>query len=138
MRLFILCLLMAGQLAMAQSAIEPRQFNSELQETRYRALIKEIRCTVCQNEPLESSNAMLAADLRQQVYDQVMAGQSDFEIRQYMRDRYGDFVLYEPPFAGHTLILWLGPILLLVVGLITGGILLLKRKRMLAERRKTQ
>lgn len=127
-----LCL---SALAMAQSAIEPRTFNTEVQETRYRALISELRCTVCQNEPLESSNAPLAADLREQVYRQIMDGRSDFEIRQYMRDRYGDFVLYNPPLAGHTLILWVGPIALLVIGLITGALMIRRRRRMLAESR---
>ncbi|MDT8437985.1 MAG: cytochrome c-type biogenesis protein [Wenzhouxiangellaceae bacterium] len=135
MRLIVLCLLMAGQLALAQSPIEPRQFNSELQETRYRELIKELRCTVCQNEPLESSNAMLAADLRQVVYEMIMDGRSDFEVRQHMRDRYGDFVLYDPPFAGHTMILWLGPLVLLLIGIVAGAVLVKKRRRMLAERR---
>lgn len=118
----------------AQSAIEPREFNSELQQIRYRDLVRELRCTVCQNEPLESSNAPLAADLRQQVYDQIMAGRSDFEIRQYMRDRYGDFVLYDPPFAAHTMVLWLGPIGLLLIGLVAGALMIRQRRRMLAEK----
>lgn len=122
-----------SSLVTAESAIEPRSFNTEVQETRYRALIGELRCTVCQNEPLESSNAPLAADLRQQVYLQIMDGRSDFEIRQYMRDRYGDFVLYNPPLAGHTLILWAGPIVLLLIGLFTGALMIRRRRRMLAE-----
>lgn len=122
-----------GAIAVAQeSAIEPRNFDSEVQETRYRALINELRCTVCQNEPIASSNASLAADLRQKVYNQLMAGRSDFEIRQYMRDRYGDFILYNPPIAGHTLLLWGGPIILLLVGLVTGGIMIHRRRRMLS------
>lgn len=120
-----------SSLAAAESAIEPRSFNTEVQETRYRALIGELRCTVCQNEPLESSNAPLAADLREQVYVQIMDGRSDFEIRQYMRDRYGDFVLYNPPLASHTLILWVGPIVLLVIGLVTGALLIRRRRTML-------
>ena len=119
----------------AQSAIEPREFNSELQQIRYRDLVRELRCTVCQNEPLESSNAPLAADLRQQVYDQIMEGRSDFEIRQYMRDRYGDFVLYDPPFAAHTMVLWLSPIGLLLIGLVAGALMIRQRRRMLAEKK---
>ena len=90
---------------------------------------------MCQNEPLESSNAPLAADLRQQVYEMIMDGRSDFEIRQFMRDRYGDFVLYEPPFAGHTMILWLGPIVLLLAALAFGAVMIRQRRKMLAERR---
>ena len=129
----LLCL---SAISVAQdSAIEPRDFNSEVQEKRYRALISELRCTVCQNEPIESSNAPLAADLRQQVYNQLMEGRSDFEIRQYMRDRYGDFVLYNPPLAGHTLLLWGGPVILLLIGLVTGGIMIHRRRRMLSQPR---
>jgi cytochrome c-type biogenesis protein CcmH len=134
-KLLITLALCLSSLVAAESAIEPRSFNSEVQETRYRSLIGEIRCTVCQNEPLESSNAPLAADLREQVYLQIMDGRSDFEIRQYMRDRYGDFVLYNPPLAGHTLILWFGPIALLLIGLITGAVMIRRRRRMLAEQR---
>jgi cytochrome c-type biogenesis protein CcmH len=132
--LMILALCLSS-LVVAESAIEPRNFNTEVQETRYRALIGELRCTVCQNEPLESSNAPLAADLREMVYVQIMDGRSDFEIRQYMRDRYGDFVLYNPPLAGHTLILWVGPIALLLIGLVTGAVMIRRRRRMLAEQR---
>lgn len=120
--------------AFAQSAIEPRDFDTPVQEQRYRSLLGELRCTVCQNEPLESSNAELAAKLRDQVYAQIMEGRSDFEIRQYMRDRYGDFVLYDPPFAGHTLILWLGPIVLLLLGIVAGALMIRQRRRMLAQR----
>ncbi len=125
-----------AQVTQSDSPIEPRDFANQTQEDRYRSLIGEVRCTVCQNEPIESSNAALAADLRQQVYQQIMDGRSDFEIRQYLRDRYGDFVLYNPPFAGHTLILWLGPVFLLLIGLITGAVLIRHRRRMLAERGK--
>ena len=135
--IFIIFALCLSSLVIAESAIEPRNFNSEVQETRYRALIGELRCTVCQNEPLESSNAPLAADLREMVYVQIMNGSSDFEIRQYMRDRYGDFVLYNPPLASHTLILWVGPIVLLLIGLITGAIMIRRRRRMLAEQRRS-
>lgn len=132
---FMIVALCLSSLVIAESAIEPRSFNTEVQEIRYRSLIGELRCTVCQNEPLESSNAPLAGDLREQVYLQIMDGRSDFEIRQYMRDRYGDFVLYNPPLAGHTLILWFGPIALLLIGLVTGAVMIRRRRRMLAEQR---
>ncbi|MEX2498164.1 MAG: cytochrome c-type biogenesis protein [Wenzhouxiangellaceae bacterium] len=134
-KLYVIFILCFGTLVAAQSAIEPRSFNTEVQEKRYRSLIGELRCTVCQNEPLESSNAPLAADLRQQVYSQIMEGRSDFEIRQYMRDRYGDFVLYNPPLAGHTLILWVGPVVLLLIGLVTGAVMIHRRRRMLSDQR---
>ncbi|MFU8878156.1 MAG: cytochrome c-type biogenesis protein CcmH [Wenzhouxiangellaceae bacterium] len=133
--LIIMLAVLVSPFVLAQSAIEPREFHSEVQEKRYRALIGELRCTVCQNEALESSNAPLAADLRQQVYDMLMDGRADFEIREYMRERYGDFVLYDPPFAGHTMILYLGPPALLLIGLITGGIMIRQRRRMLHKRK---
>lgn len=127
-------LTLASPAVRAQSAIEPREFETPVQEQRYRALLGELRCTVCQNEALESSNADLAGDLRDQVYAQIMQGRSDFEIRQYMRDRYGDFVLYDPPFAGHTLILWLGPVVLLLLGIVTGALMIRQRRRMLVRK----
>ena len=65
-----------------------------------------------------------------------LTGCDDFEIRQYMRDRYGDFVLYNPPLAGHTMILWFGPIVLLLIGLITGAVMIRRRRRMLADQQK--
>lgn len=130
MMILALCL---SSLVAAESAIEPRNFNTEVQEIRYRALISELRCTVCQNEPLESSNAPLAADLREQVYQMIMDNRADFEIRQYMRDRYGDFVLYNPPLTGGTLILWGGPIVLLLIGLVTGAVMIRRRRRMLED-----
>lgn len=123
-----------GQITQSESPIEPRDFANQTQEDRYRSLIGEVRCTVCQNEPIESSNAALAADLREQVYQQIIQGRSDFEIRSYLRDRYGDFVLYNPPFAGHTLILWLGPVVLLLIGLAVGALMIRHRRRMLAQR----
>lgn len=134
--LALACTTAPAQTTRSTSPIEPREFRTETQEDRYRALLSELRCTVCQNEPIESSNAALAADLREQVYRQIMEGRSDFEIRSYMRDRYGDFVLYTPPFAGHTMILWLGPLVLLVIGLLVGAVMIRKRRKMLAERRK--
>jgi len=136
--LLALCLLQTGasaQVTRSESPIEPREFANQTQEDRYRSLISEVRCTVCQNEPIESSNAALAADLREQVYRQILQGQSDFQIRQYLRERYGDFVLYSPPFAAHTVILWFGPGVILLAGLITGVVMIRRRRRMLAERR---
>jgi cytochrome c-type biogenesis protein CcmH len=86
-----------------------------LQE-RYDRLINELRCLVCQNNSIADSNAGLAADLRREVRDLLLAGKSDAEILRFMTDRYGDFVLYRPPFAPRTWLLWLAPVLLLIVG----------------------
>ncbi len=111
--------------------IEPLPFRSELEERRFRALVNELRCTVCQNESLAESTAPLARDLRMEVFQMLQDNRSDMEIRQFMVDRYGEFVLYRPPFGAHTLLLWLGPILLLIGSLIGAGIVIKKRRALL-------
>ncbi len=83
-------------------------------EQRIRELSEKLRCLVCQNQTLADSNAELAADLRQQLREQVAAGRSDEQILDYLVQRYGDFVLYEPPFKSTTALLWIGPFILLV------------------------
>ena len=82
-------------------------------EARIRQLSEKLRCLVCQNQSLADSNAELAGDLRRQVSEQVAAGRSDDEIVDYLVQRYGDFVLYEPPFKTSTAPLWIGPFALL-------------------------
>ena len=86
-------------------------------EKRAIALEHELRCLVCQNQSLAESNAPLAQDLRNQVREQLAAGKSEDEVKAYLVARYGDFVLYRPPFKAATLLLWLGPFLLLLAGL---------------------
>jgi cytochrome c-type biogenesis protein CcmH len=86
---------------------------------------------VCQNQPIGDSNAELAADLRRQVYEMLQQGKSKTDIQQFMTDRYGDFVLYNPPFKAKTGLLWLGPVAFLVVGLLT-VFLFVRRKKTLA------
>lgn len=108
--------------------IQPLDFSSETERDRYHALIGELRCTVCQNQALSSSDVPLAADLRRTVYRLIRDGRTDFEIRQFMRDRYGDFVLYNPPMAGHTLLLWAGPPILLIGGALL-SILIVRNQR---------
>ncbi|MCW8901131.1 MAG: cytochrome c-type biogenesis protein CcmH, partial [Gammaproteobacteria bacterium] len=81
-------------------------------------LIDELRCLVCQNQNLADSNASLAVDLRKQVYKMINEGQSDKEILDFMVTRYGDFVLYRPPFKTSTILLWIGPFIILAIGLI--------------------
>ena len=87
-------------------------------EARLTAIAEELRCLVCQNESLIASRADLAMDLKRQVREQIRAGKSDDEIRDYMVQRYGDFVLYRPPFKTSTLLLWAGPFLLLLAGFV--------------------
>jgi len=85
-------------------------------EARLTAIAEELRCLVCQNESLIASRADLALDLKRQVREQIKAGRSDAEIREYMVQRYGDFVLYRPPVKSSTIPLWLGPFALLIAG----------------------
>jgi cytochrome c-type biogenesis protein CcmH len=92
-------------------------------DKRVKQLSHELRCLVCQNQTLADSNAPLAVDLRNQIREQLEAGASERDVIDFMVARYGDFVLYRPPFKTGTLLLWLGPFLLLLAG----GALLAKR-----------
>lgn len=99
------------------------------QEARYRTLIHEFRCLVCQNQTIADSNAELATDLRNQVHQRIASGESDDDIRRYVTDRYGDFVLYKPPMSWRTVLLWAGPFILLLVGLVTAARFARRRSR---------
>jgi len=101
---------------LSAQAIDPLPFKDHAEETRFQHLTRELRCLVCQNENLADSNADLARDLRHQVFDLMRQGKSDAEIKQYLVDRYSDFVLYDPPVQGSTLLLWFGPLLILLAG----------------------
>ena len=104
--------------------------NSNLQtEQRIRQLSEKLRCLVCQNQTLADSNAELAQDLRQQLREQVAAGRSDEQILDYLVQRYGDFVLYEPPFKSTTLLLWVGPFVLLAAAALVLVAVLRRRRR---------
>ena len=94
---------------------------------------EQLRCLVCQNQSIAESNAELAVDLRNQVIEQVKAGKTNQEIVDYMVERYGDFVLYKPPFKASTAILWVGPVVLFLGGLLAFWINLRRRKRAVEE-----
>lgn len=89
------------------------------EDVRLGQIATELRCLVCQNQTIADSDADLAVDLRRQIREQIAAGRSDREIIDYMVARYGDFVLYRPPFKATTLLLWVGPALLLIIGVFT-------------------
>ena len=91
------------------------------QESRYQHLTTELRCVVCQNQSVADSNAELAQDIRDLVRNKIIAGQSDEQITGFLVERYGDFVLYNPPIKTKTYLLWLGPLILLLVGLVGLG-----------------
>lgn len=115
---FFLPLLFALLLPLQAMAIafDVEQLPDPAQEARARTLMRELRCLVCQNQSIEDSNASLAQDLRKIVRQRVDAGDSDAQVRQFLVDRYGEWVLMRPPFKPATLLLWLGPVLLLLVG----------------------
>ncbi|MFW6093581.1 MAG: cytochrome c-type biogenesis protein [Pseudomonadota bacterium] len=103
--------------AAAESPVDLHEFDSPAQESRYRALIAELRCPKCLNTNLAGSDAPIATDLRRTVHRLITEeGMSDEEIRAFLQARYGDFVLYEPPFRPDTWILWLGPVAFLTLG----------------------
>lgn len=114
--MFILCLVWS----MAQagfSAIDAYEFADQQTQERYRNLVDELRCPQCLNTNLAGSDSMIAKDLRREIHRLIQSGKSDDEIRQFMYERYGDFILYRPRVNQNTALLWFGPLLLLVLGL---------------------
>jgi len=131
---YLLLSLMLGLLPALSHAGEAKDMAADpVLEKRMIGLAENLRCLVCQNESLASSHADLAEDLRREVREQMQKGLSDQEIIDYLVSRYGDFVLYDPPLKGSTLILWFGPFALLLAG---AGVLvyqLRKRKSQILE-----
>ncbi len=112
------------------SATEAALANDPVGEKRLQVLSEELRCLVCQNQNIADSNAELAQDLRREIRGMIKDGKSDKEIIDFMVVRYGDFVLYRPPVKGITLLLWGGPIALMILGLVA----LVRYQRRRAER----
>jgi cytochrome c-type biogenesis protein CcmH len=127
MRYLILLLALASASALAVDS-DPPLPTAALQQ-RYETLTHELRCLVCQNETIADSAADLAADLRAQVRSQLLAGKTDDEIKQYMVARYGDFVLFKPPWQPDTWLLWAGPFLLLAIGALALVVLIRQKSR---------
>lgn len=118
LKTIIISFLLAFSLSSYAGNIETYTFETKEQEALYQRLIKELRCLVCQNNDIADSNAELAQDLRRQTYDMVTSGKSRDDVVDYMVTRYGDFVLYQPPFNIKTLMLWVGPPIFLLLSLI--------------------
>ncbi len=129
MKLLLTGLLFALSLN-SYAGVEYKKFDTPEQEQAYKILIEELRCLVCQNQTIADSNAELAQDLRRQVYEMLQQGKSREEIADFMTQRYGDFVLYNPPFKVKTGVLWLGPVVFLFIGLVV--LILYGRKKKLA------
>jgi len=117
MKGLIIVLTLLFSFSALHAAVEVKQFDNEQQEQRYKYIIDELRCLVCQNQNISASNAGLAQDLRKQVHKMIMAGEDDEAIFDFMVTRYGDFVLYRPPFKASTFFLWVGPFIIFVLGL---------------------
>jgi cytochrome c-type biogenesis protein CcmH len=120
----------AGVLCMAAAADPADRLPDPAQEARARAIFADVRCLVCQNESIDDSEAELAADLRHVVRDQVKAGRSDAQIKRFLTDRYGEFVLMTPAFSWLNLALWGGPFLVVVLG---AGLLLTRLRNRSGE-----
>ena len=102
----------------SMAAIQEYAFEEEVQEERFKQLTYELRCPKCTSGNIAGSDAPIAVDLRQEVYEQILEGRSDQEILDFMSSRYGDFILYRPRLTAGTIVLWFGPALLLLAGLI--------------------
>ena len=126
------CLLLAFALPAFAKDAAPVAANPAI-EARMMVIAEELRCLVCQNQTIADSHADLAIDLRQQIREMIERGMSDEQIRSYMTDRYGDFVLYKPPFKATTALLWAGPAVLLAGALLALFIVLFRRQRMSAD-----
>jgi cytochrome c-type biogenesis protein CcmH len=122
---FLATILLAG----GAHAIDAERLEDPALQERYEQLTHQLRCLVCQNETIADSNATLAADLRSEVRDMMRAGKSDEEIRTFLTERYGDFVLYLPPVTPRTWLLWAAPALLLLGGAAVAALVIRRRVR---------
>jgi cytochrome c-type biogenesis protein CcmH len=126
--LLVSCLPLAAQASTEPTALDP------VAQRRLVDLSAQLRCLVCQNQSIAESNAELAVDLRNQINEQIKSGKSDREIVDFMVTRYGDFVLYRPPFKATTALLWIGPIALLLLAVLVFYRTLVSRRARVDER----
>ena len=125
-----LALLLCGGASAIDSA---PAFEDPVLLERYQHLTRELRCLVCQNETIADSNAPLAADLRRELRGLIAAGKTDAEIRKFLTDRYGDFVLYNPPFVARTWLLWAAPVIALLTALGVAIVVIRRRAQLPLE-----
>ncbi|MBE9564002.1 MAG: cytochrome c-type biogenesis protein CcmH [Proteobacteria bacterium] len=114
---FILYMSFAYSLSVIAAPVETFKFDSPETEKSFHKLSDELRCLVCQNQNIAESNAGLAKDLRLEIYTMLSQGKTEDEIVDFMVQRYGDYVLYRPPFKPMTWLLWFGPIIIFIIGL---------------------
>jgi len=118
MKIFLGLLFCCFSYMVVAESVEQYPFQSIEKREQFQSLLKELRCLVCQNQDLADSNATLAIDLKNIVYDKVQHNQSDEEIKAFLTERYGDFVLFNPPIKQQTYLLWFGPFLFLAIAMI--------------------
>ncbi len=129
---FIVLMVLLGWTSAGAKQAVPAS-NDVALEARVMDISSELRCLVCQNQTIADSHADLAIDLRQQIREMLSRGMTDAQIRNYMTDRYGDFVLYKPPLNTSTALLWFGPAILMIVALASLYLMLRRRLRMDAQ-----
>jgi cytochrome c-type biogenesis protein CcmH len=132
-RVFVAATLVLLLFGSASAIDSTPAFEDPVLLARYQHLTRELRCLVCQNETIADSNASLAADLRRELRGLIAAGKTDDEIRKFLTDRYGDFVLYNPPFVARTWLLWAAPALALLGGLTIAIVIIRRRARLPIE-----
>lgn len=132
MRALFLSLLLALTAAPA-FAIDITQFDDPAKQEQYLRLTHELRCMQCLNTSIADSQVDLAADLRKEVHDMVAAGKTDDEIRRYMVDRYGEFILFRPLTNARNMWLWLAPVIFLVIGAIVAVRILRQRSKLVDQ-----
>jgi cytochrome c-type biogenesis protein CcmH len=130
---FILTLCLAALTTLSHGAEALPAADDPVLEARMLRITAELRCLVCQNQTIADSHSGLAIDLRKQVREMLQANQSDAQIIDYMTARYGDFILYRPPVKATTLILWVGPAVMLIAGFLILILVLRRRSRMSAD-----
>jgi cytochrome c-type biogenesis protein CcmH len=127
---WMLCIGSALSVPLAQ-AIDPVELEDPVLQERYRALSHELRCMQCQNQSIADSPVGLAGDLRREVRELLLQGKTDDEVREHLRARYGDFILFRPDFNARTAWLWLAPGLMLILGLVVAWRVIRRRAAML-------
>jgi cytochrome c-type biogenesis protein CcmH len=127
---WMLCIGSVLSVPLAQ-AIDPVELEDPVLQERYRALSHELRCMQCQNQSIADSPVGLAGDLRREVRELLLQGKTDDEVREHLRARYGDFILFRPDFNARTAWLWLAPGLLLILGLVVAWRVIRRRAAML-------
>lgn len=130
MMVWMLCIGSVLSVPLAQ-AIDPVELEDPVLQERYRALSHELRCMQCQNQSIADSPVGLAGDLRREVRELLLQGKTDDEVREHLRARYGDFILFRPDFNARTAWLWLAPGLLLILGLVVAWRVIRRRAAML-------